>query len=178
MRTLMACGMGVAALWLLLPADAPGAVLARQWCATGIVTYDIIPGGQPPVTETQTTPVPVPYAWLDENVPGGEREAEAYEEAANAAAANGRPVWECYLTGVGPAVSNLFFRASLGYDGNGKRTVEWSPDLNEGETKTNRVYRVEGKKAMTDEKWEDVTEVEDLEKAGWHFFRVTVEMAE
>ena len=176
MRTLMACGMGVAALWLLLPADAPGAVLARQWYATGIVTYDSIPGGQPPVTETQTTPVPVPYAWLDENVPGVAQEAAAYEAAAHGEAANGRPVWECYLTGVGPAFSNLFFRASLGHDGNGKRTVGWSPDLNEGETKSERVYRVEGKKKMMDEKWEDVTEEEDLEEGGWRFFRVEVGM--
>ena len=65
-----------------------------------------------------------------------------------------------------------------GHDGNGKRTVGWSPDLNEGETKSERGYRVEGKKAMTDEEWEDVTDVDDLEAEGWRFFRVKVGMPE
>ncbi len=64
------------------------AVLARQCGAFGIVTYDL-----PPVTETQTTPVPVPYAWLDAHVPGMTHETEAHEAAAKATAANGRPVW-------------------------------------------------------------------------------------
>ena len=31
---------------------------------------------------------------------------------------------------------------------------------------------------MTDEEWEDVTDVEDLEAEGWRFFRVGVEMPE
>ena len=81
-------GLGVVALSLLLSAGASAATLARQYGAVGIVTYD-----PPPVTETQTTPVPVPYAWLDAHVPGVVHDYEAYEAAAKATAANGRPVW-------------------------------------------------------------------------------------
>ena len=81
------------------------ATLARQCGAFGIVTYDL-----PPVTETQTTPVPVPYAWLDAHVPGVAHEAAAYEAAAKATAANGRPVWACYALGLDPQDATSDFR--------------------------------------------------------------------
>ena len=81
------------------------AVLARQCGAFGIVTYDL-----PPVTETQTTPVPVPYAWLDAHVPGMTHETEAHEAAAKATAANGRPVWACYALGLDPQDAASDFR--------------------------------------------------------------------
>ena len=68
------------------------ATLARQYGAFGIVTYD-----PPPVTETQTTPVPVPYARLDAHVPDVVHDYEAYEAAVKATASNGMPVWECYV---------------------------------------------------------------------------------
>ena len=85
---------------MLFAADAtsaslPAAPLARQCGAVGVVTYDPLP-----FTETQTTPVPVPYAWLDAHVPGVSQEVEAYEAAATATAANGRKVWECYVVGI------------------------------------------------------------------------------
>ena len=54
-------------------------------------------------TVTQTTPVPVPYAWLDAHVPGVAQESEAYEAAAREPAANGRPVWACYAVGLDPS---------------------------------------------------------------------------
>ena len=73
--------------------------------AFGIVTYDL-----PPVSETQTTPVPVPYAWLDAHVPGVAHEAAAYEAAAKATAANGRPVWACYALGIDPQDATSDFR--------------------------------------------------------------------
>ncbi len=66
--------------------------------AFGIVTYDL-----PPVTETQTTSVPVPYAWLRTYYPTVVDEYEAYEVAARATAANGRlSVAECYVLGLDP----------------------------------------------------------------------------
>ena len=80
------------------------------------------------------------------------------------------------MTGVDPAVSNQFFEASLEYDENGNLTVKWKPDLNEEGTQTKRLYWVEGKKDVMDEKWTDVTDVEDLEAEGWNFFRVEVEL--
>jgi len=61
----------------------------------------------PPVTET--TPVPVPYDWLDENVPEVVDES-GYEAAANATATNGRPVWACYALGLDPQDAMNDFR--------------------------------------------------------------------
>ena len=93
----VSCGLGVATLSLQLPASASAAPLAQQCGAVGIVTYDL-----PPVTETHTTLVPVPYAWLDAHVSGEVNESEAYEASAQATAANGRKVWECYALGLDP----------------------------------------------------------------------------
>ncbi len=123
-------GLGVVTLALLLSVNASAATLARQYGAFGIVTYDSIrvpmtPAGilarqcgafgivtydLPPVTETQTTPVPVPYAWLDAHVPGVAHESGAYEASAKATAANGRKVWECYVLGLDPQVATSDFR--------------------------------------------------------------------
>ena len=105
MLRVLSCKFGMAALAVLLSASASAATLARQCGAFGIVTYDL-----PPVSETQTTPVPVPYAWLDAHVPGVAHEAEAYEAAAKATAANGRPVWACYVLGLDPQDATRDFR--------------------------------------------------------------------
>ena len=87
-------GLGVMAVSLLLLASASAEALASP---CGIVMNDSLP-----VTETQTTPVPVPYAWLDTHVLGVAHESEAYETAATATAANGHKVWECYALGLDP----------------------------------------------------------------------------
>lgn len=52
---------------------------------------------------TSTTPEPVPYAWLNENATNAVKGAwGGYEAAAKATAANGRPVWECYVADLDP----------------------------------------------------------------------------
>ena len=61
-------------------------------------------------TATQTTAVPVPYAWLRLHNPSMEDEYEAYEASAKASAANGRKVWECYVLGLDPEVATNDFR--------------------------------------------------------------------
>ncbi len=117
--------------------------------------------------------VPVSYSWLEEHA--GELLAANggdYEAAAMETAANGRPMWECYVVGVDPNDPNVALRAELSEE-DGRKKV--GPV---GGKKAGRVYRVEGKKSMTDEEWEDVTDVEDLEGEGWRFFRVGVELAE
>ncbi len=101
----LSCKLAVAALLLLVGRAVPGEPLARQYGAFGIVTYDL-----PPVSETQTTPVPVPYAWLRAHVPSVVDEYEAYEAAAKAMAANGRPVWACYALGLDPQDAASDFR--------------------------------------------------------------------
>mgnify|MGYP004562248815 CR=1 FL=1 len=100
--------LGVMAFSLLLLASASAATLARQYGAVGIVTCD-----PPPVTETQTTPVPVPYAWLDAHVPDEVHDYEAYEAAAKAAAANGMLTWECYVAGLDPTNETSKFTAFI-----------------------------------------------------------------
>ena len=105
MSRLKSCGLGAIASLVLVGRAVLGEPLAQQYGAMGIVTYDL-----PPVTETQTTPVPVPYAWLDAHVPGVAQESEAYEAAASSAAANGRPVWACYALDLDPQVATNDFR--------------------------------------------------------------------
>ncbi len=113
-------GLDVMAFSLLLSVNASAATLARQCGAFGIVTYDL-----PPVAETQTTPISVPYAWLDAHVPGVAHESEAYEESAQATAANGRKVWECYVLGLDPQVATSDFRiASFPMKADG--TPDWT----------------------------------------------------
>ena len=97
MSRLMSCGLVAAALSLLLSMNAAAATLAQQRGAFGIVTYDPVP-----VQETQTTPVPVPYAWIDDYPALLAGHSGDYEAAANASAANGRAVWTCYMLGLDP----------------------------------------------------------------------------
>ena len=59
---------------------------------------------------THTTAVPVPYAWLSAHDPGAVDEYAAYEAAANALAANGWKVWECYVLGLDPQNATSDFR--------------------------------------------------------------------
>lgn len=122
---------------------------------------------------TTKSPVEIPYSWL--MVKGAEvlKVAEGdCEAAAMATAANGMAVWECYVSGMDPEDTEAQFRAELIQEGE-----EWKVKPVGGK-KAGRRYRVEGKREMTDEKWEDMTDVEDFEAEGWRFFRVGVELAE
>ena len=64
--------------------------------ADGIVTYD-------PSPVTETTPVPVPYAWLDGYPALLAEQSGDHEAAAQTTAAIGRKVWECYVVGLDPS---------------------------------------------------------------------------
>ena len=61
-------------------------------------------------TETQTTDVPVPYAWLLYYDPEIVDEYDAYESAAKSVAANGYTTWQCYVIGVNPNDKNDFLK--------------------------------------------------------------------
>ena len=50
---------------------------------------------------TSSTPIPVPYSWLHRYEPEADSDSD-YEAAAAATAANGRPVWECYVADLDP----------------------------------------------------------------------------
>ena len=132
-----------------------------DWSTTQTVTT-----ADPP-SATRTTPVPVPYSWLDGwGLAGG----GDYEAAACALAANGaNAVWECYVAGLDPTNGTSRLLAMISMT-NGAPCVTWTPDLNEGGTKHERVYTVEGKAALTND-WDAVD-------ADSRFFRVKVSMPE
>ena len=118
-----------------------------------------------PVYATQTTPVPVPYAWLDGYeglVAGGD-----YEAAAHATAANGvNKVWECYVLGLNPTAASDFFLVDIAV-AEGNAVISWSPDLG-----ASRVYTIEAADTLDAPVW---TEVESTAPTAGHprrFFRV------
>ncbi len=95
--------------------------------------------------------VGIPVSWLDENAAdfvvaaGGDA-----ARAAEAQAANGvNKVWECYVAGISPTNATARFEARIEIE-NGVPVVKWSPDLNEGGTRNERVYTVEGQERLGD----------------------------
>ena len=117
-------------------------------------------------SETQTTPVPVPYEWLDEYGLGGTE--AAYETAAMATAANGvDKVWQCYVAGLDPTDKDAVFRARIAFE-NGAPVVSWEPKL-PPEEEAKRIYTIEGK-AELGGTWSSPVE------ASHRFFHVKVEM--
>ena len=125
--------------------------------------------------------IEIPVAWF-------EKEATAivathdgdYESAANETAANGvNKVWECYVAGISPTNAAARFEARIEFNATGKPVVTWTPDLNEGGTKHERVYRVLGAKSLGDaEPWDDVTGLADPDAAGYRFFKAKVALPE
>ena len=96
----------------------------------------LVEGLAPIYTSTQTTPVPVPYAWLTQYEPDIVDEYDAYEAVAMATAANGRnKVWECFVAGISPTNETARFTAKIEMQ-DGAPVVTWEPDLN-----TNGVVR-------------------------------------
>ena len=160
----LCCKLAMAALVALLSASVSATTLARQSGAFGIVTYDL-----PSVTETQTTPVPVPYEWLRAHDPDVVDEYESYEAAAKAMAANGRnKVWECFVAGISPTDETAEFTAKIEMR-DGASIVTWDPNMN-----TNgvvRAYKVYGRETLENGgEWQYPT------NSLHRFFKVTVEM--
>lgn len=120
-------------------------------------------------TETKTTQVPVPYAWLLQNDPEIVDEFDAYETAAKVKAANGHNnVWECYVAGISPTNETAKFTAKIEMK-DGAPVVSWEPDLN-----TNgvvRTYKVYGSETLENGgNWQYPT------NSLHRFFKVNVEM--
>ncbi len=127
---------------------------------------------------TSTTPVPVPFAWLEDKAPtllpeyGGD-----YESAAHATAANGRDkVWECYVAGLCPTNATDRFETTIEIDADGKPIISWRPRLSAGAS-AERIYRTLGKRTLdAAEDWADVTDLPDLDAAGYRFFKKAVQL--
>ena len=132
------------------------------------VDFEILPGVGG-FTETQRTPVPVPYDWLEKYLAKyGEGD---YEKAGNAKGANGVSLWESYVAGLDPEDATSRFTAKIEMGTDGKAVVTWTPDLSKDEKP--RKYTTLGKEKLGDDAWSPVT---DANKAKMRFFKVTVEM--
>ena len=128
------------------------------------------------LTETQSSEVPVPYAWLRDWYPDLADESSAYETAANATAANRvNKVWECYLAGLDPTDEDARFFARIEIVG-GVVRITHDPPLS-AEEEASRTYRIFAKQSLAaPEPWTEVTDLPDLAADGYRFFRVKVEM--
>ena len=107
--------------------------------------------------------------WLDEHDLARDGN---YEAAAKAEAANGRPVWECYVAGLDPEAPEAEFKVRLWFE-DGAVHLAWNPDWSDAEAGARRTYRLMGKKSI-DKEWKDLPEAADLAAEGWQFFRVGV----
>ena len=120
-------------------------------------------------TATQTTEVPVPYAWLRGYYPHTADEYDAYESAAKDTAANGvNKVWECYVAGLNPTNATDVFRTVISIS-DGKPQISWDPRL-APEEEARRVYTIYGRESLTDGGWTTPT------NSASRFFKVGVEM--
>ena len=116
----------------------------------------------PAAQATLTTPVPVPFEWL--NTFALARDGD-YEAAALADTdQDGRTAWQEYVAGTCPTNASSRFLTWLTLS-NGVPHVFWTPD--QGEM---RRYTVEGKASLRDTEWASST------NAASRFFRVKVEM--
>jgi hypothetical protein len=144
-----------------------------SWEGTDMLDHACVPEGCTVVykaaPEEDVTTTGIPHAWLEESAAeilaanGGD-----YEAAAKAPAANGQPVWKCYVAGLSTTDAKAEFKVKSISLADGEAKVAWDPNLNEGETKPKRVYIVEGKPTMADN-WGTCD-------ASSRFFRVRVEM--
>ena len=122
------------------------------------------------VPSTRTTPVPVPYEWLDNYPVALAVHNGDYESFGNATARNDRPVWQCYVAGLDPTNETSNFEARIQMC-DGVPYITWEPDT--PELRATRVYRTLGKKTLLDKDWVDVT---DKDQSEYHFFKVTVDL--
>ena len=138
----------------------------RNWDGTGATTLYAMWTG---ATETQTTPVPVPHAWLAGYLLG-DGTVDGYEDAAKRMAANGvNKVWECYVAGLNPTNAAETFEATITIGADGKPVVEWNPRL-APEEEAKRVYTIYGRERLDVGGWTSPT------NSLHRFFKVGVEM--
>ena len=134
------------------------------------------------VTETQTTPEPIPHAWLDGYSEilatyGGDYEAMANSQSPGKNGSgkvwpNGSVyyVWQDYVAGTDPRKDDSVFTAKIEIVDN-KPVITWEPDT--PELRATREYITYGKKTLLDVDWTPVT---DSNKDQYNFFKVEVKM--
>ena len=128
--------------------------------------------------ETSTTPVAVPYSWIDEYAaaldPGATGPVPDYERLANMPTgkrnADGSPtyLWQEYVAGTNPTNENDVFTAVIEMV-DSHPVVRWQPDLNSNGLYSVRRYTVLGKASLSDAAdWAPTNSTH-------RFFKVTVE---
>ena len=117
---------------------------------------------EPVATFTSTTPEPVPHAWLSDHGLG-DGSVDGYEAAALATAANGRPVWECYVADLDPMKTDDDLKVTIAMKPDGTPEVS----ILSGES-ADRVYETQGAPEPGGP-WGEVTEES-------RFFRVKVRL--
>jgi uncharacterized repeat protein (TIGR02543 family) len=115
-------------------------------------------------TMTSTTPVPVPYSWLDQypillGLAGGDYETAALADVDG----DGQTAWQEYVAGTEPTNLESVLRSLITVS-NGESWVSWIPDLG-----TARMYTVYGRTNLTEGIW-------GATNTGTRFFRVNVWM--
>lgn len=130
-------------------------------------------------TETQTTEVPVPYAWLTQHDGGVVDEYDSYETAAKATAANGRKVWTCYMLGLDPEDETDDFKITsflLNADGTPNlSSISFYPPQSGWNVSEARPV-LKGIAELGDGEWQSVSEATEEAKASFRFFRIDVEL--
>ena len=116
--------------------------------------------------------MPVAFEWLETYYPDLAT-VEEHESAALATGANGLAVWESFVAGLDPTDANSKFTAMIDIGSDGKPVITWVPDLSEASGAGRRVYNTLGKAGLGDKDW---TKVDDANRAGMRFFKVTVEL--
>ena len=121
-------------------------------------------------THTETTAVPMP---LEEIASTYAQYLEAaggdYEKAAVAIGKNGRQVWESWLIGLDSEnTEDKEFTAKVEMV-DGKPVITWTPDLNEGGTKSVRKYTILGSSNLKN--WVEVSAGQEKD---YNFFKVSV----
>jgi hypothetical protein len=101
-----------------------------------------------PQTATTTTPVPVPYSWLDQfptlmSDAGGDYEAAALADVDG----DGHAAWQEFVAGSIPTNRESVLRTRISAAG-GAPCVTWTPDLG-----AERAYDVEGRSSVLDGGW-------------------------
>ena len=154
-------------VWTYLKNGSKSVGLDRAWLSEVVWTP-----ASAEQTETRGTPVPVAFEWLETYYPDLAT-VEEYESAALATGANGLAVWESFVAGLDPTDEKSKFTVMIEIGSDGKPVVTWVPDLSEASGAEKRAYKTLGKVELGDKDW---VEVNDANRAGMRFFKVTVEL--
>ncbi|MDD4019139.1 MAG: InlB B-repeat-containing protein [Kiritimatiellae bacterium] len=141
-----------------LDADGSGTEVTTNTVVNGKISHTLYAKWIP--LATTSTPVPVPFSWLDLYFP---LEVENHEAKAYQIGANGLPIWGSYLAGLIPTNANSLFIAHINLS-NDTTYVTWEPNLG-----SERIYCIEGKTNLTDASWSPTNEAS-------RFFRVKVSL--